>query len=59
VVCGGDIPSMSQLDVGTLFPPPVDELAVAGAGGWSIFGEKMHRCCSDKHLCEKQCQSRL
>ena len=24
MVCGGDIPSMSQLDVGTLFPPPVD-----------------------------------
>lgn len=48
---GGDIPSMPQLGAGEpLFPPPVDGLAVAGAGGWKntvFWGEKTHRCYSD------------
>lgn len=30
MVWGGDTPSVPQLAVGTLFPPPVDGLAVAG-----------------------------
>lgn len=36
MVRGGDIPSMPQLAVGTIFPPAVIGLAASGAGGWRI-----------------------
>lgn len=59
VVWWGDSPSVPQLGVGeSLFPPPVDGLAVAGAERWKIqyfWGEDTQMLLG----CGKGCQSRL